>query len=90
VIDIAAVLISLVIVMIQGISQRRSSREERRQQRLADTYVTLTDYVLRERQYSWTAMPSVEADSHCAIRRSQTLRSSHCARGFTPSGVYES
>jgi len=42
---------------------RGLAREERLQVRLSETYVTLTDYALRTRQYALTAMPDVPEDS---------------------------
>lgn len=41
---------------------RLASREDRRQLRLADTYLSLTDHALRIAQYARTAMPGIDDD----------------------------
>jgi hypothetical protein len=61
-IAIAAVVASLVGVMFASTMQQRIAREARRHARLQDTYVTLTDYALRTRQYALTAMPKIGDD----------------------------
>jgi hypothetical protein len=62
-IAIAAVVSSIIVTAVSVWHARTSAREERQQERVAETYVTLTDYCLRTQQFARTTFPSVTEDS---------------------------